>query len=949
MKRTLFIIHLMLCCHLLFSQSDWVNYQISNTMFPSNPYKHITIDSNGNKWIATQNNGLLRFDGTNWEVFNTTNTPALTSNMINHVFFDSEENLWVSTLSGGLLKKTPAGVWSVYNTNIENFPSNDINWVTEGNKKEIYAATRNGLAIINADNSIRLVANSTFSAMPSNEITTVAIHYPENDTLPTNIWIGTSNGLVQMVEKDGQVPTLTVYNTGNSPLTGNGITGIMIDRFFDIWVSIYNWHTNAGGGVARISSSDLIIKTEDWTVFDNHLSSNNVRSMAYENINDSQLSHWFTTDNGISRFNGIIWEFFNTGNSINLPTNNTYGIAIEGSLKWFGTNYNMVRFDGVTWSNFDYLSAGIPNNHIQTMTFDPLEPTVKWIGTANGMTRFNGSNWRVFNISNSSLPTNDIRTLAIDRSGFLWIGTAQFNNLGGGLVRQNVSNNSMQVYKTENSPLPWNTITKIAICSQDKKWIGTMGGGLISFRHLEEGIEEWSTFNKTTHGLPSDNIHDIFVSSDDFKWVSTDAGIALLHNTNNLVIREYNINNSNLPSNNIRRIKQDREGYIWAVTGNGLSKLVDDNWIMFTTTGLQNNTIMDIDFDVQNIKWITTQQGLFRTNEHDWSVLNPSNSDLISTNLNLIIIEDIENNGSIVSHKWVGSRDAGLSLYRGGHQQFANGSYINVFQHPLISNSLKITAVVNNFRVDEVRFQINNITTPHTEIAYNTWMTEHIFETSQNARIAFRFTHAEGDSTLIRNLNVSMLSNSNLPIHITDGIYVELIESLPQPEWLVSYIDDSEKQINFREINSSLENNLMLLTPDGYKLQRKPNEGNDWIDVSTSGSKTFIESFTDYRFVKTTVQPLNTIHGLVNYPNPFNPETTISFTLTESSDNVNIEIYDIRGRKIKNLYKGALNEGLNNIVWNGNDELNNNVASGVYFIRVKTNHESIERKILLLK
>lgn len=88
---------------------------------------------------------------------------------------------------------------------------------------------------------------------------------------------------------------------------------------------------------------------------------------------------------------------------------------------------------------------------------------------------------------------------------------------------------------------------------------------------------------------------------------------------------------------------------------------------------------------------------------------------------------------------------------------------------------------------------------------------------------------------------------------------------------------------------------------------------------------------------------------LGNHPNPFNPSTTISFSILEQS-NVEISIYSIKGQKVKSLVHDFLSNGVHSIVWNGNDELGESVSSGVYFYRLKVNGNiTSTKKMLLLK
>ncbi len=88
-----------------------------------------------------------------------------------------------------------------------------------------------------------------------------------------------------------------------------------------------------------------------------------------------------------------------------------------------------------------------------------------------------------------------------------------------------------------------------------------------------------------------------------------------------------------------------------------------------------------------------------------------------------------------------------------------------------------------------------------------------------------------------------------------------------------------------------------------------------------------------------------------NYPNPFNPETTISFSLTtENSENISLIVYNIKGQKVKTLADNEFDAGTHQVVWNGKDENNQPVASGIYFYQLNVDNKVIaSKKCLLLK
>ncbi len=89
-------------------------------------------------------------------------------------------------------------------------------------------------------------------------------------------------------------------------------------------------------------------------------------------------------------------------------------------------------------------------------------------------------------------------------------------------------------------------------------------------------------------------------------------------------------------------------------------------------------------------------------------------------------------------------------------------------------------------------------------------------------------------------------------------------------------------------------------------------------------------------------------YELRNYPNPFNPETKIVFNLPESG-RVKLEIYNIKGQKVKTLLDCYMSPGRSEMIWNGRDDNGKLVGSGVYFYRLQTPSKSYVKKCMLLK
>lgn len=85
-----------------------------------------------------------------------------------------------------------------------------------------------------------------------------------------------------------------------------------------------------------------------------------------------------------------------------------------------------------------------------------------------------------------------------------------------------------------------------------------------------------------------------------------------------------------------------------------------------------------------------------------------------------------------------------------------------------------------------------------------------------------------------------------------------------------------------------------------------------------------------------------------NCPNPFNPSTTISFTLPKRSV-TELAIYDVEGKLVTTFVDGTLEEGYKKVTWDGIDAYGNPVSSGIYFYRLKAGGKTITKKMILLK
>jgi len=144
------------------------------------------------------------------------------------------------------------------------------------------------------------------------------------------------------------------------------------------------------------------------------------------------------------------------------------------------------------------------------------------------------------------------------------------------------------------------------------------------------------------------------------------------------------------------------------------------------------------------------------------------------------------------------------------------------------------------------------------------------------------------------------------------------------------------------------------LYPDTYDIyaERVFYNSENLQSILVEGDSTFVEIT-----MECTLDPVSVNEELMiqnssliisNYPNPFNPVTTINFNLPVDSK-VDVSIFNIKGQRVKTLLNEALAAGQHQIVWNGKDESGKLVSSGVFFCKIKTDTKNAVRKILLLK
>jgi hypothetical protein len=173
--------------------------------------------------------------------------------------------------------------------------------------------------------------------------------------------------------------------------------------------------------------------------------------------------------------------------------------------------------------------------------------------------------------------------------------------------------------------------------------------------------------------------------------------------------------------------------------------------------------------------------------------------------------------------------------------------------------------------------------------------------------------------------------NLNISTEFPDkSINILFEEKIPVPGNFKIWLLDKDSRISLPVINNSASINMFGRNEKSLKLII----GTDEFAKKVSENISLLPS--EYVLFQ-------------NFPNPFNPETNIYYTLKENSI-VTLEIYDILGRKVKSLLIQQLqNGGLYNVKWDGTNYSGNRAASGIYIYTLKANNFITSKKMTLLK
>jgi serine protease AprX len=196
-------------------------------------------------------------------------------------------------------------------------------------------------------------------------------------------------------------------------------------------------------------------------------------------------------------------------------------------------------------------------------------------------------------------------------------------------------------------------------------------------------------------------------------------------------------------------------------------------------------------------------------------------------------------------------------------------------------------------------------------------------------------------------------------IYLSDSTYQIQIKVLSKygirsESVLFNYSTDNTDQPT---LVMNLENQLYYPTSGLYSITIPQQPKNSIIrfkiNAADSGSNSYstpsptVGQFWEFTYGDSTIKPIVTNFSLSqNYPNPFGYRTIILFNSPIQTEG-EVSVYNVIGQKVKTIYHGIINKGANPYYWYGLNDDGVNVASGVYFYRVRTKDFVADRKMLL--
>ncbi len=529
---------------------------------PQNSVQAILQGRSGYLWLGTEE-GLVRFDGVRFVVFDRRNTAGFTDNYVSALLEDRHGTLWIGTRQGGVIRYA-AGIFTAL-TKKDGLPSDFVRCLAEDSQGRVWLGTDAGLALWTGKGFERFTVREGLSSDAVRSICEDAegnlwigtrgggldrfrdatfTAYRRSDGLPSDdvwctlaardgtLWIGTAgSGLAHMIH--GRFTTVTAADGLHSDFVG----ALLEDRHGNLWVG------TDGGGVSRLSAGRWVSYTTK-----EGLSNDFVQSL----LEDREGNLWIGTQGGgINRLEDQKFTLLSAREGLSRDAVWSISEDRQGAM-WIGTlggGLNRLDADGIrVFTTRD----GLPSDAVWS-TLDASDGSL-WIGTrGGGLARYKDGRFTTFGTA-EGLPASIILCLLEDRRGVLWVGTS------AGLAR--LDGNRFRAFTTRDG-LPNDSILSLLESRQGVLWIGTRGG-------LSRRVEEKFSNLTTAQGLSNDTIFDLHEDAGGEVWCGTAGGG--IDRIGPGRIRSYG-SHDGLFDDLVYRILEDSLGNFWMSCNRGIFRV----------------------------------------------------------------------------------------------------------------------------------------------------------------------------------------------------------------------------------------------------------------------------------------------------------------------------------------------------------------------------------------
>jgi PAS domain S-box-containing protein len=532
---------------------------------PQNSIEAIIQSRQGYLWLGTQE-GVVRFDGVRFDVFDKNRISALKENYILSLFEDAAGALWVGTFGGGLTYINLQEERYFTYTTADGLGSNFVYAINMDRKGTMWIGTTGGVSSFKDG---KFATYTPQEGLANNFVYSICINSKDE------LWLGTWGGGASLL-REGKFANFSK----KEGLTDNFVRAILSDRQGNLWLGTEN-------GLNMMKDGKFTVYTTR-----DGLSDNNIYSL-YE---DNEDSLWVGTYNGgLNRIiDGKISAFpMKEG----LSKNTVFSILEdhEGSL-WVGTGsggLNRLK-DGkiITFTTSD----GLADDLILSV-YEDDEGNI-WIGTENGgLSQYANGNFKNFPLSDNKA-SNKVQTILKDKKRNLWFGTANglYDMKDGKLI-----------HYTANEGLSNNSVTSLCEAVDGSLWVGTRNGlGLLKSGKF--------LVYQTEQGLSNNVIKAILLDRQGNLWIGTNNGLNRLQNG---AFRIYTTNNG-LSNNFILSLYEDKDGILWIGTRSGLNRLAAGKITSYSVaTGMFDDVVFQILEDEKENLWMSCNKGIYEISKNE--------------------------------------------------------------------------------------------------------------------------------------------------------------------------------------------------------------------------------------------------------------------------------------------------------------------------------------------